>query len=190
MSTIVFLGDSITQGIREGVIAADIFSYKIGNAFNFSTVINKGAPNSLANTALNRIQSDVINYNPKYCVIMLGTNDVLNKISVLDYKTSVSDIVKKLKLQNIAPMIFSPPLGRSTEQINSFPDYLIALEEIGFEEKIPVIDIYRRFCHASLYLSKEDFSELYTDWVHLSPKGHQLITDVILEEAYSNLFNS
>lgn len=190
MSAIVFLGDSITQGIREGVSAANIFSYKIGNAFNFTNVINKGAPNDVAKTALIRLQSDVIYYNPDYCVIMLGTNDVLSKVSVLDYKTSVSDIVKILKLQNIAPIIFTPPLGRSTEQIDLFPNYLIALEEIGADEKVPFIDIYRRFCHANLYLSKEEFSELYTDWVHLSPKGHQLISDIVLEEAHSIFFNS
>lgn len=189
MSSIVFLGDSITQGVRQGISEFDTFSYKIGKARGFDKILNKGIPNDTAKNALARIQNDVINHSPKYCVIMLGTNDVFNKVSITDYMTSVIDIIKILKSNDIKPLIFSPSLGRSTEQIKLFPTYLVALETIGYQEEVPVIDIYRRFCHADLYLSKMDFNDLYADWAHLSAAGHQLITDIFLEEANNNLLN-
>ena len=186
MSKVVFLGDSITLGVRPGVEPTDIFSYKIGNARAFSSIINSGVANDTAAGGLARLQTDVITHSPKCCVIMFGTNDVYNNVSVESYKASMKAIVQTLKANNIEPVIFSPPLGTSTVQIDLFPPYLIALSEIGYEEKIAVIDTYMRFCHFHFYYPLADFNGLYLDWAHPSASGHQAITDIFLEEANNN----
>lgn len=187
MSKVVFFGDSITLGVRPGVEPKDIFSAKIGNARQFSNIINSGKANDTAAGGMARLEKDVIVHNPKSCVIMFGTNDVYYGVSVESYKASMKAIVQTLKAHNIEPIIFSPPLGNSTLQIELFPPYLIALSEIGYEENIPVIDMYMRFCHFHLYYPPADFSGLYTDWAHPSPMGHQAITDIFLEEANNNV---
>jgi lysophospholipase L1-like esterase len=187
MSTVVFLGDSITLGIRTGVSATDIFSYKIGNARGFSTIINSGVANDTAAGGLARLSTDVLAHNPQCCAIMFGTNDVYNSVSVASYKASMKSIVQTLKANDIEPVIFSPPLGRSTPQIEPFPPYLIALAEIGYEENISVVDMYYRFCHFYFYYSAINFDGLYMDWAHPSPNGHQAITDIFLEEANNNI---
>ena len=187
MSTVVFLGDSITLGVRAGVRPTDIFSYKIGNAREFSNIINSGIGNDTAAGGFARIAKDVLAHNPKACVIMFGTNDVYNKVSVESYKASMKSIVQTLKAHNIEPVIFSPPLGNATSQIDLFPPYLIALSEIGYEEKVPVIDMYMRFCHFHFYYPPAEFNGLYMDWAHPSPAGHQAITNVFLEEANNDV---
>jgi len=186
MSTVVFLGDSITLGVRTGVGATDIFSYKIGNARGFSTIINSGLANDTAAGGVARLSTDVLAHSPKSCVIMYGTNDVYNGITVSAYKASMKSIVQTLKANNIEPVIFSPPLGRSTPQITPFPPYLVALSEIGYEENIAVVDMYRRFCHFYFYYTTPNFDGLYMDWAHPSPTGHTAITNIFLEEANTN----
>lgn len=186
MSTVAFLGDSITLGVRTGVGATDIFSYKIGNARGFSTIINAGVTNDTAAGGYARLSTDILAHNPKSCVIMYGTNDVYNGVTVASFKASMTSIVQALKANNIEPVIFSPPLGESTPQINAFPPYLIALSEIGYENEIAVVDIYRRYCHTYFYEDSTTFSGMYEDWAHPSPAGHTFITDVFLEEANNN----
>jgi lysophospholipase L1-like esterase len=183
MSTVVFLGDSITLGVRPGVTAAQTFASIVGNARGFSSIINKGLSNDTAAGGLARLNADVISLAPKSCVVMFGTNDVFNGVSVASYKASMKSIVQQLKAAGIEVVILSPLLGRSSPQIAAFPPYLIALEEIGFEESVHVIDIYRRITHDYFYFSSTDFNNLYLDWAHPSAIGHTRIANIILEKA-------
>jgi lysophospholipase L1-like esterase len=186
MSKVVFLGDSITLGVRPGVGATDIFSYKIGTARGFSSIVNKGVTNDTAAGGVARLSADVLAENPKACVIMYGTNDVYNGVSVASFKASMKSMVQTLKANGIEAVIFSPPLGRSTPQITPFPPYLVALAEIGYEESIAVVDMYRRFCHFYFYYTATDFNALYLDWAHPTAAGHTAITNIFLEEANNN----
>lgn len=187
MSKVVFLGDSITLGVRTGVGPTDIFSYKIGNARGFTSIVNKGVANDTAAGGLARLSTDVLAENPKACVVMFGTNDVFNGVSVASFKSSMKSIVQTLKTNNIEPVIFTPPLGRSSPQISAFPPYLIALAEIGYEENIGVVEMYRRFCHFYFYYSSTDFNNLYADWAHPTAVGHTAITNIFLEKENNNL---
>lgn len=186
MSKIVFMGDSITQGVRTGVTASQIFSYLIGNQRGFTTIVNKGVPNDTAAGGLTRLQADVINENPDSLVLMFGTNDVFNGVSVASFKADMTSIIQQAKAANIEVVLFFPPMGRSTNQLNAFPPYLIALQEIAFTEGVASVDIYRRFLHDYFYMSSSAFTGMYTDWAHLSAAGHARIAEIFYELPNSN----
>lgn len=187
MSKVVFLGDSVTLGVRTGVTATDIFSYKIGNARGFTTIINKGVSNDTAEGGYARLTTDVLAHNPKVCFVMFGTNDVFYNKGATNYVNNMRNIVLELKLNGIEPVVFSPFFFRSTPLFTAFPAYLQALEAMLKTENVHYVDIYREGIHAYFYMPSSQFSAMYTDWAHPAVPGHDFITNFFLRPQFSDM---
>ena len=97
MSKVVFIGDSITKGVRTGVTETDTFVYKVATTKGFSSYLNKGVPNDTADGGLARFSSDVLAHNPDLCVIMFGTNDVFYNKPIATYYNSILSMVQQCK---------------------------------------------------------------------------------------------
>lgn len=111
--TIAFIGDSVTQGCFECYVKGDkivpVFDYK--NAYSTRVreilnvlypnvqinVINSGVSGDSAAGGLNRLERDVISYNPDLVVVSFGLNDSLRGSGgLIKYADSLSKIFDKL----------------------------------------------------------------------------------------------
>ena len=86
-NSIVFLGDSITQGWGED------FKGLFGNL----NVVNRGISGDTSRGLLLRLQKDVIDLDPVAVVLMIGANDLAEKAKADVIFSNVKSIIKRLK---------------------------------------------------------------------------------------------
>lgn len=181
MGKIVFIGDSVTFGVRPGVAEADTFAQKIGTARGFSEIINAGVPGDTSSGGLSRYGTDVLAQIPDAVCIMFGINDVWAGISASTYTSNILAMVQQAKAAGIRPTLLTPNLVRGTSYINAFPPYLDALRTVAVSEGIPLVDCYLRFEDVYFLYPTAQFDALWTDYQHPAAPGHQLITDLVLQ---------
>lgn len=118
--TVVFLGDSVTQGCFElyrcGKEALQtIFQTDKAFATRFKEIINIMYPSTQVNVinsgisgdttkgGFERLERDVLSFNPDLVVVSFGLNDccVLGEKGVEEYKENLSNIFAKLKEKDI-----------------------------------------------------------------------------------------
>ncbi|MBB21982.1 MAG: hypothetical protein CMN04_03680 [Roseibacillus sp.] len=93
--SIVFLGDSITQG----------WSDDFRGFFGDLNVVNRGISGDTSRGLLLRLPGDVLDLNPKAVVIMIGANDLAEKARGETVFTNVKLIVDRLKKHSDAMRI-------------------------------------------------------------------------------------
>ncbi len=97
--TIVFLGDSITKAnLGSNYITAldRLFAkHSINGDFQF---VNAGRDGDMVDDLINRLESDVLTYNPDWVVTLVGINDVFYE-SILMAKLSMSSPLRKPSAQ-------------------------------------------------------------------------------------------
>ena len=93
--SIVFLGDSITQG----------WSDDFRGFFGDLNVVNRGISGDTSRGLLLRLPGDVLNLNPKAVVIMVGANDLAEKARGETVFNNVKLIVDRLKKHSDAMRI-------------------------------------------------------------------------------------
>ena len=142
--TICFLGDSVTQGCfdiyyeRDGRIQT-FFDYKkaystrVKEILNMLyptvqiNVINSGISGDTASGGLERLDRDVLAYNPDLVVVSYGLNDVkFYQSGLVDYKNALEGIFKKVvdsgaecifMSQNYYNTDLSPHLNPKSEEL-------------------------------------------------------------------------
>ena len=117
--TIAFLGDSVTQGCFECYSTSEttletVFDYK--SAFSTRVreiinilypqvqinIINSGISGGSAMNGYERLERDVICFNPDICVVSFGLNDsTLGEKGIENYKNALRNIFNKLSEKNI-----------------------------------------------------------------------------------------
>ncbi|MEM9510911.1 MAG: GDSL-type esterase/lipase family protein [Cyanobacteria bacterium P01_E01_bin.35] len=114
MPTLVCLGDSITaqQKDREGVLK---LTPRLQQSLPNWKVINSGVPGDNTKNALNRLQTDVLDYHPNLVTVLLGTADASeNKgIKIQEYEDNLTSIVKQITPQKTL-LITSPPIDQAS----------------------------------------------------------------------------
>ncbi len=160
MSSIIFLGDSITE------------------AFPFDTllkeyhIINKGISGDRTDLVLARLEKDVIQLKPSAVFILVGINDIASFFSndklLLNYEKILFRLTRQLRearffIQSILPTrnLENLPLER-IQLLN------LELQKIALRYGIEYLDLYPHFLNASGELA-EEFSE---DGLHLIPAGY------------------
>lgn len=115
--TIAFLGDSVTQGCFECYLTSEtsletVFDYKSAYSTRIREILNILYPNVQVNIidsgisgdsakgGIERLERDVLAYNPDLCVVSFGLNDACCN-TIEEYSESLSGIFTKLKEKNI-----------------------------------------------------------------------------------------
>lgn len=140
--TLAFLGDSVTQGCFEVYKKTEesietifdkesAYSTYLNNILStiFPSVpvniINAGISGDSALHGLERLERDVLNYNPDLVVVCYGLNDVCGGLDKLEtYKNALRNIFIKLKRKKI-DVIFMTPNMMNTEISVHITDSLI-----------------------------------------------------------------
>jgi hypothetical protein len=89
-NTVVFLGDSITQGWGD----------TLGGKFIGMKVANRGISGDTTRGMLIRLKEDVLSLNPRAVVILMGTNDLEEKAEPETIAANVKLIIAALKKHN------------------------------------------------------------------------------------------
>lgn len=180
MPVIAFLGDSVTQGcfdlyVKDGVLktyteAEKGYPEKVKVIFRMLypevpiTVINAGISGDSAKGGLDRLDRDVLNYNPDIVVVCFGLNDAGRAEEGLDaYINSLKSIFAQTKNSGAEVIFMTPNLRTTKLQERRFEEifnktaedvaqnenegwlvkYLESAREICMEEKVPVCDCNR-----------------------------------------------
>lgn len=191
MKKTVFFGDSVTEAHRNIKDDRDLgqgFIYLLDKMYPQFKFYNKGVGGQKVLDLLKRVDSDVIDLKPDICFIWIGINDAwlpyllhqphTKESFVKDYQSLISHLqesVKQMKLVLIKP--FALPIGHvSIEVYKDLEMFRTFVDDIGEKNNLDVIDI-KKDIESQLVLMPGD--TLFYDGIHPTPKGYQVIKDVI-----------
>ena len=174
---IVFFGDSITEG------------YNVKEFYDEYRVVNSGISGNTTNDLINRIDSDLYDYNPSVVIIQIGTNDIRASIKDEEIINNIKKIIKGIRKnrKNASILIESIyPLNREmdTEYWNGVNEdynnkHIIKLnkdiKKLCKIEHIKYIDVY-----SSLLDDNKNLKEVYSkEGLHLTDLGYYKVTKII-----------
>jgi lysophospholipase L1-like esterase len=173
MSKILLLGDSNT----EWIISTVSWSISLSNILDDLTIIN----NALSGMDSRQMLSNISNLMPNDCdkndvkivILMIGTNDCLRLMPLIEYKYNLMEIYKHINqtLPEAKIIIITPPLCLE----KSIDDYVNITREITTENKsLILMDIH----DGNLQFNEND---IRSDKIHLSAMGNNKILNGILE---------
>jgi len=178
-NTIVFLGDSITEGAsspRGYITLFDLFCKE--NGYDIKA-INAGISGHKSNDMLKRLQKDVLDRRPTWVSISCGVNDVWHGakgVPLLDYKKNMTEMVDRCQaagakvLLLTATPIFENLDSPENQKLAAYNDFL---RQLAKEKKIVLCDLNRAF--TKVYKEKKSKENvLTTDGVHMKPSGYRL----------------
>jgi acyl-CoA thioesterase-1 len=195
---IVFLGDSITRGVRTGVTAEDTFASRVQAALAkekvTAVVYNRGIGGERTDQALKRLDRDVLALKPDVVAIMYGHNDSHVDRGRKDQRISTEEYEKNLRLLVVAvrkagarPVLMTPPCYNRKARQGGLPDEspnvrlekcVLATRRVAKELKVPLVE------HWAHWVRQRDRPEDVTGWTtdgyHANPRGHAEMTAVIL----------
>lgn len=171
----VFMGDSIT----------DYWLYHDRSFFIDNNYVNRGISGQTSSQMLVRFRADVIDLNPKYVVILAGTNDIARNngfISIENILDNIISMCELAKAHKIKPVICSVPpavqfswrkdLGNPTDSILALNDLL---RKYARNNKIPYVDYYSALSDDSNALKYGNNG----DTVHPGTEGYIIMESLV-----------
>ena len=177
----VALGDSLTAGVGSND-EKSTFVYqaglKLSSQFGTVAVINLGQPGATSEDVILNQLPVAIQEQPTYVTLLIGINDVHNKVRVEDYQKRMTFIVDRLLTRTGAsitlinlpylgsadavPFPLSIALDARTKQFNK------VIAEVGTRDRIKLIDLYT----PSLKPFKTNLDYYASDHFHPSGEGY------------------
>ncbi|MDX1608095.1 MAG: GDSL-type esterase/lipase family protein [Candidatus Spechtbacterales bacterium] len=104
--SIVAFGDSLVAGAgaTEGMNWVDILSRDIGEE-----IINAGVNGDTTQSALARLDRDVLAYDPRIVIVLLGGNDVLRNVAKEQTLNNLKSIITRIQAEGAAVVLVSIP---------------------------------------------------------------------------------
>lgn len=210
--TIVFLGDSVTQGCfktHNDYDAAyhNLVRQKLEFLFpdGVVNIINAGIGGTTATFGVERLDRDVLPYNPDLCVVCFGLNDAPGEAAFKMYKKSLKTIFDRLK-ENGSEVIFMTPnmLNSRYDDINTpeqhkeFAKTTVEIQNGGRMDKcmaiavetakecgVPVCDCYAKW--KQMEKCGVDTTRLLCNRInHPNRAMHELFAISLLETMFNN----
>ena len=186
--TIVFLGDSITQGASRPEGFIPLINLFCGvNGYEVKT-INAGIGGHKSSDMLARLDRDVLKHNPDWVFISCGVNDVWHHarwegIYLPDYKRNMAEIVDRcLKAGAKIILLTSTPIyeNLNSEENKKLRTYNDFLKTLAKSRGIILCDLFAAF--EKIYKVKmTDENLMTTDGVHMKPRGYRLMAREMLK---------
>ena len=93
-SSVIAFGDSLTAGY--GASAGEDYPSRL-SAMSGIVVVNAGRSGDTTESALGRIENDVLSGNPRIVIVGLGGNDFLGGIAVQSTEANLRTIIRKIQ---------------------------------------------------------------------------------------------
>lgn len=174
---IVFFGDSIT------------YRYNIKESFSDHYIVNKGINGHSTNDLLNRLDKDVIEYNPSKVFLLIGVNDLsgfIDKETVVD---NIKKIIEKITEKRSKTKIYVESIYPINRRILTEKEYPVdevltndliketneLIKELCKDKDLTYIDVYDE-----LIDDEGNLKEEYTvEGQHLTDEGYEKVTEVL-----------
>ena len=164
--TAVFFGDSMTENFGKHMTAS-------------TSICNMGISGDFAEGLIKRIDN-VINFQPSSVFIMIGINDIIEKVPLSEIEANYLKILELIEtncpettiyLQSTLPTIGLKSTLSSSKGINKTVQKLNAfLQKIAEKRGVVFIDMYSAFTNDTNELRKD----LTLDGVHLNSQGYDI----------------
>ena len=219
--SLCFFGDSITEGCFEfnDDFSDTSFKRDLGYPYKLQTlikerlnkdvhIINAGKSGNNTVKALRRFNSDVLSRKPDFCLVMFGSNDVVNiewgEFDQDTYLNNMTYIFNTLKLNNIEIACMTPSM-MATEDKGTLKDtkyydmlqdcikiqtsgvvdkFFLDLKDLCTKLNVPVIDVYSIW--KKKYAEGEDVTSLLSNDIN---HPNEIMHEVFAEEIYKKMFN-
>lgn len=191
MKRIGCIGDSLTYGY--GCSNECCWVSMLENSKRSCQIINLGINGDTTVGMMNRFIEDTVNNNVNIAIIMGGINDLMHNRKIENILKNIEIIVHEAKENNIVPIIIGPiyileakakilwdeycDYKRVNLDVEKYNDML---KEFSNRNDIKFIELLDEF---SRYDIK---SNLYTDGVHLTERGNEIIY-IKVNEALNNI---
>ena len=190
MTTILCIGDSLTEGID--IPVGQSWKALVASALNVE-MINAGIGGDTSAGMLARFHAQEVIRQPAYVFIMGGTNDLWWGWEVNTVLGNIFSMVVQARHHGIAPVIglplpvnvpaakaadFSPPLDgydRLTDKLEALAEALIFH---ATESDVAVVDLYRPFLTDNRQVKADLF---LIDGLHPNANGHRTIAAEIAD---------
>jgi len=202
---IVALGDSITNGVHEGVREEDTFRHllqeELPNTIGYGTeVINAGVNGDITTTAIDRLELDVLQYKPDYVIIMFGVNDAgyyrpttnsmadTPRVTAVDFKSNLERIIRTVQEIGAKPVLVTPVPMNPSYGHKDYPayvenglnylvdEYADIIRVLSAQTGLPLIDVHQVFS------ADPNTEKLVPDGIHPNKDGHRFIADIFLRK--------
>lgn len=190
-ATLVTLGDSLT--------AMGSWPQTVAEELNM-VLVNSGVGGDTSADALARFQRDVVNKDPDFVLIGLGTNDFIRegqgnttpRVSPEQFRTNLQTMIDGVKALDAVPILITAPYVRNDAYppVSNYEDigglnpaldvYIEVVRQLAKDNNIGLIDIHK-IC--------DDYpltEFLISDGVHLADKGNRVYADAIEEYLTAN----
>ncbi len=163
--TIICFGDSLTEGVgaEPGEEYPTILSRLLG-----MRVVNAGHRGDTTARALERIDSSVVNKNPRLVILLLGGNDFLRQVPTGETRQNLKEIVRQIQAHGAMVAIAGIKLGFFTDEYGSI------FEETAAEFGAIYIPQVMRGIFNDI--------KLRSDQIHPNSAGYRLIAERIAEK--------
>jgi isoamyl acetate esterase len=195
MPILVCFGDSITAKEQEDTGTLRL-TPRLRQALPTWSIINSGVPGDTTQTALSRLQSDVLTYNPDLVTVLLGTGDASEKrrVPILDYEGNLTSIAHQISPQKTI-LINSPPievewlLARNRRRGSPLSNF-VTLEDLEHYAQVAEQVAERVGSHFidlwSIMREESDYSRfLKEDGVHFNEKGYEFLANIMIAKIKS-----
>ncbi len=174
-TTIVFLGDSLTEGY--GLEKTEAFPYLFEQALKAKgykdiKVVNAGISGSTSASALSRLKW-YLRINPTILVLALGANDGLRGLDPQAMKKNLATAIKLAQDRNIRVVLAGIKVPRNYG-IQYTEEFEAVFPQLAEEFKIPLIPFLLDGVAARPEMN-------LPDGIHPNSRGHQIIARHVLE---------
>ncbi len=171
---IIALGDSLTYGYPFGKPLSWV---ELSSKTLKFPILNQGVNGDTLAHMLKRLNIDVLDFHPEFCILMGGTNDVYQGVDLKAMQAQIIKFIERVRAENITPILaLPPPVGEEPyeKQLVKFRTWL---KRYTKENKLALIDFYSPF----LDKNKQRLSSFFEDEAHPAYKGYQVMTQAALK---------
>jgi lysophospholipase L1-like esterase len=188
----VAFGDSLTYsqdgntGNQASSTYPQILQAKLGKTYGYSdiSIINAGTQGQTSTFALANVDSQVIEQNPDFCIMMWGTNDCNQNIDLNTFKDNLRQVIKKLIKSNIEVILLSPPPNFHAENDRTHRQQLYSkiVYELAKELDVCFIDMYLEIFNI-INDEIETPISIMPDKTHFAGDKYFYLADIIISKA-------
>ncbi|MGD7043183.1 SGNH/GDSL hydrolase family protein [Jeotgalibacillus proteolyticus] len=182
-ATIVFLGDSTTEqnDYTNGLPGhVEIISSKFHELFGFDVKVrNAGVSGNDLLAMQERVRNDVLRFSPELVVVNSSLNDVVNEVSLNQFRQNYQTLIDSIKDGSDAKIILRTSNYTMSPEINEQLEngYNDAIKEIAKDNDLGFIDLYSYYKDQA---ENSSIDQLNFNHFHPNETGQELIANSVL----------
>jgi lysophospholipase L1-like esterase len=187
------LGDSLAAGVGTDNYTESypyLLASKLGGAEQGIILRNHSLPGANTADLISNLLSRVINDNPDIITLLIGVNDIHNRISIRDFKNNYEQILSRLTKETKARIyvISIPFIGADSLMLPPYQTYFnyqtkrfnAVIQELAVKYQVSYIDLYT----PTLVLFKEPGEHYSVDLFHPSAAGYKIWAQIIYDNIH------